>query len=193
MVGERYRDLIEAADTIAAMRKCSQKILENVENLKVLQTKGKVDSKGEKSSKIDCYQTERFNKTAATIRLLTILPDRIHTLVTSDSSYLLAAKCYLLGNFGSNYLGCNTGASGILAVLPVLNDRCAQLQTAKRFLRSEAINKISSFSVTTAEATNGLLSLALIEENDDFDFLTTFVDCRINGLKLLLSDNLNLP
>ena len=61
MVGERYRDLIEAADTITSMKKHSLRIIENIERLKEMQLKpsNKVDPSTIESEK----QTKRFDET----------------------------------------------------------------------------------------------------------------------------------
>ena len=75
MVGERYRDLIEAADTITSMKKHSLRMIENIERLKQMQLKpsNKIDPTTVESEK----QTKRFDETTATIKLLTMLPERI--------------------------------------------------------------------------------------------------------------------
>ena len=108
MVGERYRDLIEAADTISAMKRHSRTILENVATLKKLQStnhRTNVETSG-KFGDADERNNLKYRQTAATIRLLTILPERIGHVLTNQSeveeALVVAAKCYLLGDRVTN-------------------------------------------------------------------------------------------
>lgn len=64
--------------------------------------------------------TLKYRQTAATIRLLTILPERIFAILESEESLLTAAKCYMIGKRVTKSLNTDSSASGILAVVPIL-------------------------------------------------------------------------
>ena len=134
MVGERYRDLIEAADTITAMKRHSRTILENVETLRKLQANNYRGVSENRKNAGDERTNLKYRETAATIRLLTILPERIFQILSKEAgheSILFAAKCYILGERVSTSLVRDSAASGILAVIPVLSTKIIQLRESR--------------------------------------------------------------
>ncbi|KTF79497.1 hypothetical protein cypCar_00005902 [Cyprinus carpio] len=98
MVGERYRDLIDAVDTIGEMRQCSESVVQSIQDMyrychtlkqakHVPQSSGKAE--GQKQSQ------ERFYTMASQIKLLLEIPERVWSAVES-SQYLQATQLYLL-------------------------------------------------------------------------------------------------
>lgn len=188
MVGERYRDLIEAADTITAMKRHSRTILENVETLRKLQTNNYRNVSESRKKTSDERNNLKYRETAATIRLLTILPERIFQILSKESeheSILFAAKCYLLGERVSSGLVRDSAASGILAAVPVLNSKIAQLQDSRENIITAARKTLKAPSLSETRAKDSLLALAMIK-GENFNFLQEYISCRNDGLAELL-------
>ena len=85
MVGERYRDLIQAADTIHTMRQCSSSVIQSVSTMQgsceavqqhKLQTAGRVSDTAAVANANAPYLA-----VAASIKLLTVLPEQIWSAV----------------------------------------------------------------------------------------------------------------
>ena len=193
MVGERYRDLIEAADTITNMKKHSLKMIENIERLKSLQQNPV--SSNEVSNSESEKLSRRFDETTATIKLLTILPECISKITTRKhrgndlKGISRAAMCYLLGQTVTKQLGLDSPASGILAVIPILTARMNHLESAKQNLVLMSRKILSSSDLTEEDAVDALHALSMIENIEDFNYIETFIKCRSDGLELLLTED----
>jgi hypothetical protein len=187
MVGERYRDLIQAADTITVMKQHSLKIISNIERLKKLQQNPTVDmntkTKSEKESQD--LRNKQCDQTTATIKLLTVLPDRISRIIDhQDGLFAHASMCYLLGQHLTSKLGLDSPASAILAVIPILNSKINLLDSSKRDL-IVILNKIlASPDLTQEKAIDALRALAMI--SDSFNYVNRFIECRNSGLASLI-------
>ena len=98
----------------------SRTVLENINQLRQLQSQNYRQSSDSREKASENKATLKYRQTAATIRLLTILPERIFAILESQDSLLTAAKCYMIGKRVSKSLNTDSSASGILAVVPIL-------------------------------------------------------------------------
>ena len=191
MVGERYRDLIEAADTITSMKKHSLRMIENIERLKQMQLKpsNKIDPSTIETEK----QTKRFDETTATIKLLTMLPERIARIIDKNGPLSHAALCYLLGQFVKKQLALDSPASGMLAVMPILHAKIGQLESSKLQLIVGAKRALSMSSLSEESAVDSLTALAMISDEDNFQYSEIFIKCRQTGLSELINAETTSP
>ncbi|GES99501.1 conserved oligomeric Golgi complex subunit 1-like [Rhizophagus clarus] len=100
MVGERYRDLIDAADSIVNMRKCALSIQEELHHMqdscdvhalkRSVRTQVNEDNKGSKDEK-----KYHLYSSAAQIKLLVDVPEQIWRSLESHK-YLNASRLYLI-------------------------------------------------------------------------------------------------
>ncbi|KAG7219356.1 hypothetical protein INR49_019098 [Caranx melampygus] len=125
MVGERYRDLIDAADTIGEMRQCSESVVRSIEDMhqycqQLKQGKAGVSGCSQESQR---QWQEKFYTMAAQIKLLLEIPERIWSAMEA-SQYLQATQLYLLCCHLHSLLQLDTAAGGhyspILARFPIL-------------------------------------------------------------------------
>ncbi|ESO01256.1 hypothetical protein HELRODRAFT_192271 [Helobdella robusta] len=99
MVGQRYRELIEAADTITDMKNGSEKVLESIQKLQKLcqnlkEKSSSLSSKQPVSNLTEEEMTHRSN--SACLKILLELPSKIWCHM-DDNEYLESSRIYLLG------------------------------------------------------------------------------------------------
>ncbi|XP_060108300.1 conserved oligomeric Golgi complex subunit 1 isoform X2 [Heteronotia binoei] len=201
MVGERYRDLIEAADTIAEMRLSAEHLLEAVRGLQQRRARGRAgpiqNSRrgtgmlGPEAGvqKIAPQSQEKFYCLAAQIQLLLQIPEKIWTAMES-SQYLQATQLYLLCCHLHAILqldASGTHYSPILACFPILarqvaasnHFRCTILQESKSLLKSQTV-----LDQAVAEA---LCSIMLLEDSSPRQALADFLLARKSAIQQLLN------
>ena len=124
-------------------------------------SKSSPKTKSEKESQD--LRNKQCDQTTATIKLLTVLPDRISRIIDhQDGLFAHASMCYLLGQHLTSKLGLDSPASAILAVIPILNSKINLLDSSKRDLIL-ILNKIlASSDLTQDKAVDALRALAMI-------------------------------
>ncbi|KAJ3601566.1 hypothetical protein NHX12_032534 [Muraenolepis orangiensis] len=193
MVGERYRDLIDAADTIGEMRQCSQSVVLSLQDmnhycLKLKQGKSSSQSTAKQESQLK-WQGKFYNM-AAQIRLLLEIPECIWSAMES-LQYLKATQLYLLCCHLHGMLKLETATgpnySPILARFPILvrqvattgHFRSAILLNSKALLRGRAVS-----DQAVAEA---LVSTMLLEDSSPRQALADFLLARKSSIYQLLN------
>ncbi|KAG8222480.1 hypothetical protein J437_LFUL000842 [Ladona fulva] len=196
LVGERYRDLIEAADTISAMKNNSEKIITHIERMSTkcfeLQEKHLVGFKLDTAS--SCMERNKNRKPyimmGAQLKLLMDIPEKIWAAM-DEEDYLLAAQLYLLARHINTSLQYSSGeeyieSKKVLQWFPVLT---RQWNTISLFRNSILTGcreklKIVDLNIETASsclATDLLLegcSLAVVEQ--------MFLNLRMESLHQIL-------
>ncbi|NXK32964.1 COG1 protein, partial [Piprites chloris] len=182
MVGERYRDLIEAADTIAEMRRSAERLLGAVRGL---QRGG--------SARPDSPATppaqRGFYGAAAQLKLLLEVPEQVWGAV-EGGRYLPAARLHLLGAHLRRQLQLDAPrarSSPVLARFPILLRQVAAaghlrstiLQESKALLRSRAVS-----DQAVAEA---LCAIMLLEDSSPRQALADFLLARKMAIQQLLN------
>ncbi|NXW69843.1 COG1 protein, partial [Hirundo rustica] len=194
MVGERYRDLIEAADTIAEMRRSAERLLGAVRGLQRGGTArpgpaGTV--RGGRGVRPAGHQS--FYGAAAQLKLLLEVPEQVWGAV-EGGRYLPAARLHLLGAHLRRQLQLDTPrarSSPILARFPILLrqavtpagscGRSTILQESKALLRCR-----TGSDQAVAEA---LCAIMLLEDSSPRQALADFLLAR----KLAIQQLLNQP
>ncbi|XP_019747567.1 conserved oligomeric Golgi complex subunit 1-like, partial [Hippocampus comes] len=123
MVGERYRDLIDAADTIGEMRQSSASVVQSIQDMyqychRLKQGKVCITSHTQENQWQD-----KFYTMASQIKLLLEIPERIWSAMEA-SQYLQATRLYLLCCHLHNLLQLEAATGGYyspaLARFPIL-------------------------------------------------------------------------
>ncbi|NWH72776.1 COG1 protein, partial [Piaya cayana] len=187
MVGERYRDLIEAADTIAEMRLSAQRLLGAVRGLQ----RGGATRRGPAAQP---PAQDNFYRAAAQLKLLLEVPEKVWGAVEAGR-FLHAAHLHLLGCHLRQQLQLDAPrarSSPILARFPILLrqtsdylplslDRSTILQESKSLLKSQTVS-----DQAVAEA---LCAIMLLEDSSPRQALADFLLAR----KLAIQQLLNQP
>ncbi|CAB1350229.1 unnamed protein product [Coregonus sp. 'balchen'] len=190
MVGERYRDLIDAADTIGEMRQCSESVVTSIQDMhrychklkqgkSVPQSNSKEEVQRQSQEKFytmgsqinHCVQRqsqEKFYTMASQIKLLLEIPERIWSSMEASQQLHLEAG-------GPQY-------SPVLARFPILVRQVAAAgHFSKSVLRGRAVS-----DQAIAEA---LVSTMLLEDSSPRQALADFLLAR----KASIQQQLNQP
>uniref|UniRef100_A0A0A1X9M4 Conserved oligomeric Golgi complex subunit 1 n=3 Tax=Zeugodacus cucurbitae TaxID=28588 RepID=A0A0A1X9M4_ZEUCU len=197
MVGERYRDLLQAADTIVAMKYTSERLVEqmdsitkNCRNLNDQQLLGFKISEPE-----DLLRNRNANKqlnnyfsTMMQIKLLTTLPELIWTHIDNERFYC-ASELFILSRHVST--GLQLDANNLLMQhLPVAKKQWEILKPFNLTIKIHVLAALEKEDLNVNVATDCLLSLLILEKNSLNSVLKTFLNLRCKTfLNCLSNDN----
>uniref|UniRef100_A0A8D0DIB6 Conserved oligomeric Golgi complex subunit 1 n=1 Tax=Salvator merianae TaxID=96440 RepID=A0A8D0DIB6_SALMN len=201
MVGERYRDLIEAADTIAEMRLSAERLLEAVRGLQQRRARGRAGrasaaaqdgqqqaAPGRVVGEVMHQQQERFYCLAAQIQLLLQIPERIWSAIES-SQYLYATQLYLLCCHLHDLLQLDSSGSRyspILARFPILARQVAAASHFRSTILQESKSLLKCKTVADQAIAEALCSVMLLEDSSPRQALADFLLARKSAIQQLL-------
>ncbi|XP_034954752.2 conserved oligomeric Golgi complex subunit 1 isoform X2 [Zootoca vivipara] len=200
MVGERYRDLIEAADTIAEMRLSAEHLVEAVQGLQQRRAKGRAGGGGggaphsgqpaARRSAVEAVRQsqEKFYCLAAQIQLLLQIPEKIWSAMES-SQYLYATQLYLLCCHLQRLLqldSSGTSYSPILARFPILARQVAAASHFRSTILHESKLLLKCQTVLDQAVAEALCSAMLLEGSSPRQALADFLLARKSAIQQLL-------
>ncbi|XP_018425831.1 PREDICTED: conserved oligomeric Golgi complex subunit 1 [Nanorana parkeri] len=189
MVGERYRDLIEAADTIEEMRRSAEQVLGAVRGLETYCGGLKAKSAAIHKGKSAVQSQERFYCMAAQIKLLLEIPEKIWSSMEA-SQYLHATQLYLLCCHLHSLLQLDSSTSRYSPVLqrfPILIRQVAAAGTFRSTILQESKALLKCPSVSDQAVTEALCSIMLLEDSSPRQALADFLLARKAGIQQLLN------
>uniref|UniRef100_U3FWX1 Conserved oligomeric Golgi complex subunit 1 n=3 Tax=Micrurus TaxID=8634 RepID=U3FWX1_MICFL len=190
MVGERYRDLIEAADTIAEMRVSAEHLLEAVRGLQQRRARGRTTGPAASSQReTTCQSQEKFYCLAAQIQLLLQIPEKIWSSMES-SQYLSATRLYLLCCHLRGLLqldSSSTHYSPILACFPILARQVAAASHFRSTILQESKSLLKCRTVSDHAVAEALCSAMLLEDSSPRQALADFLLARKSAVQQLLN------
>ncbi|XP_071429440.1 conserved oligomeric Golgi complex subunit 1 isoform X2 [Pithys albifrons albifrons] len=186
MVGERYRDLIEAADTIAEMRRSAERLLGAVRGLQ----RGSPARPGPAAAV--CPPARRgLWGAAAQLKLLLEVPEQVWGAV-ERGRYLPAARLHLLGAHLRQQLQLDAPrarASPILARFPILLRQVAAASHLRATILQESKALLRARAVSDQAVAEALCAIMLLEDSSPRQALADFLLAR----KLAIQQLLNQP
>ncbi|XP_072208406.1 conserved oligomeric Golgi complex subunit 1 isoform X1 [Excalfactoria chinensis] len=186
MVGERYRDLIEAADTIAEMRLSAERLLGSVRGLQ----RGGVTRPNPAPTAPPRVQ-EKLYRAAAQLKLLLDIPERAWSAMEAGR-YLPAAHLYLLCRHLHGLLQLEAPRarySPILARFPILLRQVAAASHFRSTILQESKSLLKSQTVSDQAVAEALCAIMLLEDSSPRQALADFLLAR----KLAIQQLLNQP
>ncbi|XP_054270661.1 conserved oligomeric Golgi complex subunit 1 isoform X2 [Macrosteles quadrilineatus] len=186
MVGERYRDLIEAADTISIMKNLSEKVIEDVNKMKT--ATAELQQRQVSGFKMDYYHKDLKKSTmagvAAQIKLLVDIPEYIWETVDS-TQFTHAALYYIMARYIKTSLEINPSFQTTM-YFPVVSRQWSSIVHFKDTIikGAEESLKLQHDSQVTCSA---LLSLALLESLSSGQLLQRYLTLRSEALRQQLS------
>ncbi|XP_048102496.1 conserved oligomeric Golgi complex subunit 1 isoform X1 [Alosa alosa] len=192
MVGERYRDLIDAADTIGEMRQCSESVVKSIQNmysycnkLKQTKTSPQINSKEETQKQ----SQEKFYTMAAQTKLLLEIPERIWSAMES-SQYLQATQLYLLCCHLHSQLHLEGGGphySPVLTRFPILVRQVAAAGHFRSTILLDSKSLLRGRAVSDQAIAEALVSTMLLEDSSPRQALADFLLARKASIQQLLN------
>ncbi|XP_062930613.1 conserved oligomeric Golgi complex subunit 1 isoform X1 [Mobula hypostoma] len=195
MVGERYRDLIEAADTITEMRLCSEKVVSSVQEMFDYCTRIKPGAAGRaaaltsRSNQVQQQSQEKFYSMAVQIKLLLNMPEKIWSALES-SHYLYATQMYLLCRHIHSILQLDSSGSHyspVLARFPILVRQVAAAGHFRSSILQESKALLKGRAVSDQAIAEALCSIILLEDSSPRQALTDFLLARKSAIQQLLN------
>nr|CAD7402535.1 unnamed protein product [Timema cristinae] len=194
---ERYRDLIEAADTISDMKKTAEGVISHIEEMSVkcqqLQLRQlygfKADSAHIKS--LSFSQHKNLYATAVQIKILVDIPEQIWSALEQEN-FILAAQLFLFARHISTGLQLQGSTEGgidsqkVVQWFPVI---VRQWSTISHFLHTilEGCQRtLQSHQLSPQKASSCLSTLVLLEGLTSVELLSKFLELRTQALQQVL-------
>lgn len=174
LVGERYRDLIETADTISEMKTLSEQFIKEVEVMNV--DMGKLKLKQGLVAKADPVKKKRsvsfsvHDSIAAQLSILVDLPELIWSAI-SLKDYVRAAQLFLLGRHIKTGFSVDKNLAEFAERLPVLDQQWNALSHFPKTILNAAECDLKSLDITSEEACTCLCAMALLDSRELTDRL----------------------
>ncbi|XP_019906333.3 conserved oligomeric Golgi complex subunit 1 isoform X1 [Esox lucius] len=192
MVGERYRDLIDAADTIGEMRQCSESVVKSIQDMHryCQQLKqGKCVPQTNSKKEIQRQSQEKFYTMASQIKLLLEIPERIWSSMEA-SQYLQATHLYLLCCHLHRQLHLEGGGphySPVLARFPILVRQVAAAGHFRSTILMDSKSVLRGRAVSDQAIAEALVSTMLLEDSSPRQALADFLLARKASIQQLLN------
>uniref|UniRef100_A0A2K6GRF0 Conserved oligomeric Golgi complex subunit 1 n=1 Tax=Propithecus coquereli TaxID=379532 RepID=A0A2K6GRF0_PROCO len=193
MVGERYRDLIEAADTIGQMRRCAEGLVDAVKATDQycarLRHAGSAAPHPAQDPQPQQPSQQNFYSMAAQIKLLLEIPEKIWSSMEA-SQYLHATQLYLLCCHLHSLLQLDSSSSRsspVLSRFPILIRQVAAASHFRSAILHESKMLLKCQAVSDQAVAEALCSIILLEESSPRQALTDFLLARKATIQKLLN------
>nr|XP_033816381.1 conserved oligomeric Golgi complex subunit 1 isoform X2 [Geotrypetes seraphini] len=186
MVGERYRDLIEAADTIGDMRRCCGQALTAVRDMH--RTCGAL-RRGPRGEQAPIQSQEKFYSVAAQIKLLLEIPEQIWSCMEASQA-LQATQLYLLCCHLHSLLQLDSSGSRyspILARFPILVRQIAAAGHFRATILQESKSLLKCPTVSDQAVAEALCAIMFLEDSSPRQALADFLLARKAAIQQLLN------
>ncbi|XP_067633400.1 conserved oligomeric Golgi complex subunit 1 [Eurosta solidaginis] len=196
MVGERYRDLLQAADTIGAMKDSSAKLIVQVESISTNCRKlNEQQLLGFKTTAPDDLlknrnahkQLNNYFSTMVQIKLLTALPELIWTQI-DDGRFYTASELFIFSRHISTGLQLDSNNS-LMQHLPVAKKQWETLKPFNTTIKQHVLLAMELEDLSVDVALDCLLSLLLLEKNNINSIFKTFLNLRCNTFLSCLNED----
>uniref|UniRef100_A0A3B5LQ09 Conserved oligomeric Golgi complex subunit 1 n=1 Tax=Xiphophorus couchianus TaxID=32473 RepID=A0A3B5LQ09_9TELE len=185
MVGERYRDLIDAADTIGEMRECSESVVESIQDMQRYCRTLKQGRNGNQRQ----WQ-EKFYTMTSQIKLLLEIPERIWSSMEA-AQYLQATQLYLLCCHLHSLLQLEAASGGlyspVLARFPILVRQVATTGHFRSTILLDSRSLLRGRAVSDQAIAEALVSTMLLEDSSPRQALADFLLARKASIHQLLN------
>ncbi|XP_017041146.1 conserved oligomeric Golgi complex subunit 1 [Drosophila ficusphila] len=188
-VGERYRDLLQAADTIAAMQTSAGTLMEQVRHVQAncrslneqqllgFQSTTTADPKEAALQQRNAgRKLQTYYGTMAQIKLLTALPELIWTHLDNDRFYA-ATELFIFSRHISTGLQLD-GQSALMQKLPVARKQWEILRPFHVTIKQAVLAALEREELLPEMAVDCLQSLLLLDKSDLSAVLKTFLGLR---------------
>ncbi|XP_068606031.1 conserved oligomeric Golgi complex subunit 1 [Brachionichthys hirsutus] len=198
MVGERYRDLIDAADTIGEMRQRSENVVRFIQDMHQYCHRLKLGGPGPggpaglagTADQSPRLWKERFYTMASQIKLLLEIPERIWSAMGA-SRYLQATRLYLLCCRLHALLQLDATAGGqytpVLARFPILVRQVATTGHFRSAILLDSRVLLQGRAVSDQAIAEALVSTMLLEDSSPRQALAGFLLARKASIHKLLN------
>lgn len=198
---ERYRDLLQAADTISQMRSTSSNVIEHIDGIanscrtmNEHQLIGfKIGTNADISDPLSQYDQNQktYYGCMAQIHLLTKLPEMIWNRL-DDADYFVATQLFIFARHISTGLQLDANMD-IMRKFPVAKRHWNHLNQFFFMIKQMCLEQLEKPELTTETAIKCLTSLVLLENCQLDKLLTMFIQLRVRAFRrtLICDDDAN--
>ncbi|XP_048738272.2 conserved oligomeric Golgi complex subunit 1-like isoform X1 [Ostrea edulis] len=192
MVGERYRDLIEAADTITEMKNSAQNVMSSIAKMEDMckQLKQRHMIKGssfqQRIGQEDGKKQEvRFYGIASQIKFLLDMPEKIWSAL-DEEDYLTATRHFLLSRHIHTSLQLESQQSGnLLTLFPVLTRQWAAISHFRTTILQGCRNVLKQAGAKDEQIARALCSIIVLEDSTPRQVFNEFLLARTAAVQQL--------
>ncbi|SGY40849.1 BQ5605_C003g02431 [Microbotryum silenes-dioicae] len=207
MVGERYRDLLSAADSIIRMRAAAEKLVDRFDKVETGISVGEQDNGPDNTptkrvkhpklahrASLSLTKPDRIFASPPTlslsIQLLLTLPSTVHSLLESGD-FLPAARLEGLGRLVyralSNFTSDDDDADGgIKAAFPIIEKQSETINGLSPAITRRAIAELRTWDTPTLATANTLAAIVMLENASLPSSLATLLEARSKTLSAIL-------
>ncbi|XP_044746658.1 conserved oligomeric Golgi complex subunit 1 [Coccinella septempunctata] len=186
MVGDRYKDILTASDSIKSMKTISSKIVESIENITSscdrLLENADCNQKKAAVSQNDEKNNERM--LVIQIRLAMYVNDEIWMYLDKEDHFN-AAQLYLLGQ--NIHTGLSLINSPLIQKVPLLTHIKSNLSLLRGIILSRVIKKLESVELTAEQTCSNLNSLMLLNNQSTNELVCVFMEHRKTALETVMN------
>jgi hypothetical protein len=180
-VGERYRDLIQAADTISEMKSNSQNMIEHTNKIiatcQVLNDSHIIGFKTDSAeNRLNKSFNNNFYGIVVQIKILTGLPEMIWTNIDSEN-YFVATQLFIFSRHISTGLKLDAN-NDVMKKFPVAKKQWDLLAPFFFTIKHSCLQTLEREDLSAETASKCLASLLLLENCQVEKLLTTFIQTR---------------
>ncbi|XP_032688873.1 conserved oligomeric Golgi complex subunit 1 isoform X2 [Odontomachus brunneus] len=192
LVGERYRDLILAADTIGKMKITSEGVTSKIANIedkfKELQKKYLIGFKTELvEDKLDRREEHILDSVIIQIKILMDIPQYIWTSIETQN-LLFATQLYIIAQHINYGLMFEIGSTELFRKYPIVSKQWDVITQFKNIICNECNKILQSLDVSTINAANCLASLVFLNESPFVDLLEKLISTRNHAIVSVIKE-----
>ncbi|GAA5868487.1 hypothetical protein JCM8547_006289 [Rhodosporidiobolus lusitaniae] len=211
MVGERYRDLLAAADSIVRMRSAAEKLVDSLDSVEdsILEAGAAINDTPRKPNNVRRGSRRSISPSrertfasaptlSLTIHLLLTIPSLVHSQLET-SSFLAAARLEDLGRVvyrqlsefepdeEDRLLDEEGQPRTIRDLFPIVEKQNEALSALKPLILRRALGELRAWEATPLSTAQTLASIAVLQNASPSSALTTLLQARSDALSTLLS------
>jgi len=197
LVGERYRDLINAADTIQDMKTSTNEIFAGISSIADLCSTFSFEHTAQNNSNTNKTDDKSFYSLATQMNLLVDTPEKIWSAL-DNHEYLLACQYYLLSqhivNASLNIDGQARKTSvnrDLYASFPILHHQWAAISHFKPSILKGSINSLKDCLLPDKQIAENLCAISLLDNYSPRQVFTEFLLARKSSLQDIFHPSLH--
>ncbi|XP_034935180.1 conserved oligomeric Golgi complex subunit 1 isoform X2 [Chelonus insularis] len=190
LVGERYRDLIQAADTIAEMRKTTESVIQRIADIedtfKDLNQKYLIGFKIDPPDESLSHEEKNvMDAVIVQIKILMDIPEHIWSAI-DDKNLMRASQLFILAQHINYSLIFEVGQANLAQKYPVVTKQWSMISNFRRIIAEECHHILGSTDLTPEVAANCLASLVLMEKTNSKDLLDKLINLRSRAIESIV-------
>ncbi|KAK0180195.1 hypothetical protein PV327_005864 [Microctonus hyperodae] len=191
LVGERYRDLIQAADTIAEMKQTTECVIQRITSIedtfRALQQKYLIGFKIDPPEEITNAKQNDSDSVIIQIKILMDIPEYIWSAI-DNKDFLRASQLFILAQHINYSLTFEVGQAVLAQKYPIVTKQWSIINNFRRIISEECNYTLQLLDLSSEVAANCLASLVLMEKTKSKDLLEKLLFHRCKAVETIINN-----